>query len=174
MILQTYQSMTVLAILKKEEIYRAKPSISYKGAYAALVEMLHLHCECPIFAVVKGRKQNTGGRVSGVVKFTLDVPDDRIKFTEYNVWADFLYAFRFTKPHDYTRLKADCEEMTHRRYTALLHNLQTPKPLGQYRYPQAILEEIRPEWLVNYQLIPAGATKGAITLAEKIANIFRR
>lgn len=173
MILQTYQSMTVLAILKKNEVYRAKPSISYRGPYAALMEMLNIKdCDCPIFAVVKGRKQNSAGRVSGAVRLTLNVPNEEIKFTEYGIWADFLYAYQFSKPHDYTRLKADCEEMTHRRYTGLIHNLKTPRPLNKYKYPQAIIREIQPQWLVEYKMMPT--TKTAIDLAERITNLFRK
>ena len=65
MIIDTYQSSAVMRILQSGEVYWAKPSISFKGEYAALIDMLGLHCECPIFGVVHGRKQNTGGRGSG-------------------------------------------------------------------------------------------------------------
>lgn len=65
MIIDTYQSGAVMRILQSGKIYRASPSISFKKEYAALIDMLDLHCECPIFGVVRGRKQNTGGRVSG-------------------------------------------------------------------------------------------------------------
>ena len=61
MIVQTYQSKLVLRILKAGEIYRAKPNLSL-GEYDALIDMLGLKCECPIFAVIKGRRQNTGAR----------------------------------------------------------------------------------------------------------------
>ena len=63
MIIDTYQSGAVMRILQSGKIYRASPSISFKKEYAALIDMLDLHCECPIFGVVRGRKQNTGGRV---------------------------------------------------------------------------------------------------------------
>lgn len=172
MILVTYQSATVLAILKKGETYTAKPSISYKGEYAALIDMLDLKCQCPIFAVVKGRKQNTQGRVSGAVRITLNVPNDKIKFTEYGVWADFLYAYQFAKSHDYSRLKPDCGEMTHRKYSGIIHNLKTPRPLGKYKYPQAIIEEIQPQWLVKYEQMPV--TTKAINAVERLGNIFRK
>lgn len=72
MIVQTYQSKLVLRILKAGEIYRAKPNLSLRGEYDALIDMLGLKCECPIFAVIKGRRQNTGGKVSGSVRLTLD------------------------------------------------------------------------------------------------------
>ena len=49
MIIDTYQSGAVMRILQRGEVYWAKPSISFKGEYAALIDMLGLHCECPIF-----------------------------------------------------------------------------------------------------------------------------
>ena len=56
MIIDTYQSGAVMRILQSGKIYRASPSISFKKEYAALIDMLDLHCECPIFGVVRGRK----------------------------------------------------------------------------------------------------------------------
>ena len=50
MIIDTYQSGAVMRILQSGKIYRASPSISFKKEYAALIDMLGLHCECPIFA----------------------------------------------------------------------------------------------------------------------------
>ena len=67
MTLQTYQSQLVLRTLKSGKTYRAKPNLKLQGEYGALIDLLGLHCECPVFAVVKGRRQNTGGRVSGSV-----------------------------------------------------------------------------------------------------------
>jgi hypothetical protein len=90
MIIDTYQSSAVMRILQSGEVYWAKPSISFKGEYAALIDMLGLHCECPIFGVVRGRKQNTGGRVSGAVRIRLNVPREYVRLTEYTVWVDFM------------------------------------------------------------------------------------
>lgn len=87
MIIDTYQSGAVMRILQRGEVYWAKPSISFKGEYAALIDMLGLHCECPIFGVVHGRKQNTGGRVSGAVRIRLNVPKEYVRLTEYSVWS---------------------------------------------------------------------------------------
>ena len=42
MIVQTYQSKLVLRILKAGEIYRAKPNLSLRGEYDALIDMLGL------------------------------------------------------------------------------------------------------------------------------------
>ena len=109
MILQTYQSKVVLRTLKNGEVYRAKPNLSLRREYDALIDMLGLHCECPVFAVVKGKKQNTGGKVSGSVRLTLDVPEEFVHITEYGVWADFIYAFKFSKPGNYKVLRPDCE-----------------------------------------------------------------
>lgn len=175
MVLETYQSTAVLNILRKGQVYRAMPSISFKGEYAALIDMLGLDCRCPIFTVVKGRKQNTTGRISAAVRLTLDVPDDKVKLTEYTVWADFMYAFKFTRQNDYTRLKPDCEEITIRRYQDILNSLRTQRPVGAYKYPQAILEEIEPQWLVSYKMMDGHtANSHRSGFIEKISNLFRR
>ena len=83
----SYQSKLVLRILKAGETYRAKPNLTLRGEYNAMIDLLGLHCECPIFGVLKGKKQNTGGKVSGSVRLVLDVPDEYIHLTEYAVWA---------------------------------------------------------------------------------------
>lgn len=147
MILETYQSKLVWKILQSGETYRAKPNLGLRGQYEALNDLLGLHCECPIFGVVKGKKQNTGGKVSGAVKLTLNVPDDRVKLTEYAEWADFLYAYQFTVPGRYRSLRPDCEEVTVREYDRLLESLREQRPLSQYQCPQAVLEKIEPGWL---------------------------
>lgn len=152
MILQTYQSQLVLRTLKAGEIYRAKPNLGLRGEYDALIDMFGLHCECPIFAVVKGKKQNTGGKVSGSVRLTLDVPDQWIHLTEYGEWADFLYAFKFTKPGNYKSLRPDCEEITVRRYNQIIENLKYQKKVNQYDCPQVVLEKIEPEWLKSVKI----------------------
>ncbi len=36
----------------------------------------------------------------------------------------------------------------------MIHSLQKQKRPWQYRIPQAVLEEIRPEWVIKYQLRP--------------------
>ena len=51
MTLQTYQSQLVLRTLKSGKTYRAKPNLKLQGGYAALIDLLGLHCECPVFAV---------------------------------------------------------------------------------------------------------------------------
>lgn len=153
MIVQTYQSKTVLRILKSGEIYRAKPNLSLKGEYAALVDMLGLKCECPVFGVLKGRKQNTGGKVSGSVRLTLDVPDKFVHLTEYEIWADFLYAYKFSKPGNYKALRPDCEEIPGRRYAELIEDIRHQRKPADYRYPQVLLEKINPAWLQSYKII---------------------
>lgn len=149
MILYTYQSQLVLRALRSRKEYRAKPNLKLRGEYDALIDLLGLKCECPVFAVVKGKRQNTGGRVSGSVRLTLNVPDDQVWLTEYGVWADFLYAYRFTKPGNYHALRPDCEEITVRRYNQILTDLRNQRPLSQYHCPQAVLEKIDPAWLVK-------------------------
>lgn len=152
MILQTYQSKLVLRTLRSGEVYRAKPSLSLRGEYDALIDMLGLHCECPVFAVVKGKKQNTGGKVSGSVRLTLDVPDEHVRLTEYSVWADFIYAFKFSKPGSYKVLRPDCEEISVRRYNELMEDLKDQRKPGAYACPQAVLERIEPGWLKSVKI----------------------
>ncbi len=156
MIVQTYQSNLVLKILKSGEIYRAKPNLSLKGEYQAMIDLLGLRCECPIFAVVKGKRQNTGGKVSGSVRLTLDVPEKLVHLTEYEEWADFLYAFKYTKPGTYRSLRPDCEELTVRRYNEILNNLKTQKPVSEYKCPQVVLEKIHPAWLKSVKVMGNG------------------
>ena len=145
----TYQSAVVWRILKHNRVYRAYPSIKYKKEYAALIDMLGLHCVCPVFGVLPRHKQNTNGKVSSSIRLVLDVPDDRVKPTEYGVWADFIYYSGFSKPDDYTRLLPDCDEITQTAYTALLEDLKRQRPVGEYRTPQVVLEEILPEWVTE-------------------------
>lgn len=172
MIIQTYQSQAVLKILHADEIYRAKRSIAYAGEYAALMDILNLKCDCPIFGVVKGRKQNTSGKVSSAVKLTLDVPDKFIKITEFSVWADFLYAFKFTKPGNYKVLQPDCEEITQRDYNEIIAHLRTQKKLSCYHYPQVLLEKINPVWLKGHKHTFRKTTNNKN--GEGFFNLFRK
>lgn len=152
----TYQSKLVLRTLKAGEVYRAKPNLTLRGEYNALIDMLGLKCECPIFGVLKGRRQNTGGKVSGSVRLVLDVPDKFVHLTEYAVWADFLYAFKFTKPNNYRSLRPDCEELSVRRYNEIMEDLKTRRKPSQYKCPQVVLEKIYPAWLQSYHVVGKG------------------
>ena len=152
MIIQTYQSNLVLRTLKAGDVYRAKPNLGLRGEYDALIDMFGLHCECPIFAVIKGRKQNTGGKVSGSVRLTLDVPDDQIHLTEYSEWADFLYVFKYTRPGNYKSLRPDCDEISVRDYNQLIEKLKLQKKPSQYDCPQVVLERIDPGWLKSVKI----------------------
>lgn len=152
MIIETYQSKAVLRILLGGDIYRAKPSLALKGEYAALMDMLGLKCECPIFGVIKGKGQKTFGKVSGTVKITLDVPDKYVYLTEFDVWADFIYAYKFSKPGNYKSLVPDCEEVSVRRYREIIAELGEQKKPGEYKYPQVILEKINPAWMKKYRV----------------------
>lgn len=156
MIVQTYQSKIVLKILQSGETYRAKPNLTLKGEYQALIDLLGIRCECPVFGVVKGKRQNTGGKVSGSVKLTLDVPEKMVHLTEYSEWADFLYVFKYTKPGNYRSLRPDCEEITVRDYNLLLEKLKTQKPLSEYKCPQVVLEKIHSAWLKSAKVMGRG------------------
>lgn len=162
MTLQTYQSKLVLRTLKAGEVYRAKPNLRLRGEYDAMIDMLGLHCECPIFAVVKGKKQNTGGKVSGSVRLTLEVPDEYVHLTEYSEWADFLYAFKFTKPGNYKVLRPDCEEISVRRFNQIMENLKYQKKPSQYECPQVVLEKIEPGWLKSVKIFGSGGLFGKL------------
>lgn len=173
MIVQTYQSQAVLRILQRGEIYRAKPSISFSGEYQALIDILNLKCECPIFCVVKGRKQNTGGKVSSSVRLTLDVPDKFVKLTEFSVWADFMYAFKYTRPGSYKSLRAGYEEeITTDKLKQIVADLKRQKRLNEYEYPQVILEKINPAWLKSYKSLKL--TGGKNTLVDKAESFWNR
>ena len=156
MIVITYQPKLVLRVLKAGETYRAKPNLTLRGEYDALIDMLGLKCECPIFGVLKGKRQNTGGKVSGSVKLTLDVPDKYVHLTEYSVWADFLYAFKFTNPANYKSLRPYCEEITVRQYNEMMENLKKQRKPSQYECPQVVLEKINPAWLVHAHVVGKG------------------
>ena len=139
----SYQSKLVLRILKAGETYRAKPNLTLRGEYDALIDMLGLKCECPIFGVLKGKRQNTGGKVSGSVKLTLDVPDKYVHLTEYSVWADFLYAFKFTNPANYKSLRPYCEEITVRQYNEMpLKILKAEQLVGGEEAMDQILHDL--------------------------------
>ena len=153
MIIDTYQSSAVMRILQSGKVYRAKPSISFKREYAALIDMLDLHCDCPIFGVVKGRKQNTGGRVSGAVRIRLNVPHEYVKLTEYTVWADFLDNFKYTSPKNYATILAGTDEVSSSAHARVVADLKNQRPLSKYKVPQAILEYIDPQWVVRYKII---------------------
>ena len=73
-----------------------------------------------------------------------------------------MYAYKYTKPGNYRSLRADCEEITVRRYNEILTDLRSQRPLSKYHCPQAVLEKIDPAWLKEvknpqgYHLYPAG------------------
>lgn len=165
MIVETYQSKLVQKALESGEVYRALPNLSLRNEYDALIDMLGLSCKCPVFGVVKGKKQNTGGKVSGSVRFTLDVPEGSYWLTEYAQWADFIYNFRNTKPGNYKVLQPDCEEMSIRQYNELLESLKTQKPLAQYECPQVVLEKIDPAWIKETKVMEEGGL---------ISGLFKR
>ena len=153
MIVETYQSSLVLRKLKAGEVYRALPSISLNRAYRCLADMLGLNCECPVFGVLRFHRKCSDGKGSSSVKLTLNVPNDHVWLTEYSDWADFLFNLKYTKPHDYTRVDPLCmEEFPQRKLNKLIHSIKHQKRPFQYRVPQVILEEIRPEWLVKYKV----------------------
>lgn len=108
------------------------------------------------------------------------VPDKFIHLTEYGVWADFLYAFQFTKPGSYKSLRPDCEELTVRRYNEILEDLKKQRKPSEYKYPQVVLEKINPAWLKSYHLVGKGEglldriLEGSADRAEGAADTARQ
>ncbi len=117
MIIDTYQSGAVMRILQRGEVYWAKPSISFKGEYAALIDMLGLHCECPIFGVVHGRKQNTGGAFRRGAH-----PAQRCRRnfvgSRNTAWVDFMSNFKYTSQKDYRTIIFSARRTRIRRCTS--------------------------------------------------------
>ena len=90
------------------------------------------------------------------MRLVLDVPDKFVHLTEYGVWADFLYAFKFTNPANYKSLRPDCEELTVREYNDILKNLKEQRKPSQYKCPQVVLEKINPTWIKSYHVVGKG------------------
>ena len=64
-----------------------------------------------------------------------------------------LFNLKYTKPYDYTRIDpAFSSECSQQKLNGLIHSLKHQKRPFQYRVPQVVLEEIRPEWLVKYKV----------------------
>lgn len=153
MTIYTYQSVKVLRILKSGQVYRAQPSLKYGRAYDCLVDMLGLRCQCPIFGNLRFHRKNIGGSTSTSVKLILKVPKENVWLTEYSEWADFMYMVQFTSPKDYHDLVAgEVDDITREKLHRTIESLKQQKNPWSYRVPQAILEEIRPEWLTEYKV----------------------
>lgn len=151
--------MAVLKILKSGKVYRAHKSQSFYRAYEALADILGLKCESPVFGSLRFHKKCTNGRVSTSVKLVLKVPKEFVKLTEYAVWADFIDAMKYTKPGDYRQIDSsvtgDTETaVTQKTLDKMIRHLKKQRKPGSYEIPQAVLAEIRPEWLVRYELHP--------------------
>lgn len=152
--------MAVLKILKMGKVYRAHKSQSFSRAYAALVDILGLQCESPVFGSLRFHRKCTNGRVSTSVKLVLKVPKEKVKLTEYPVWADFMEAVKLTKPGDYRQIDSSVhgggegDFFTQKVLDRLIQNLQMQRKPRDYFIPQTVMEEIRPEWLVSYELHP--------------------
>lgn len=150
--LVTYQSTQVLDVLLSDKIYRAYKSITFAREYQALIDLLGLSCDCPIFACVKGKPLCADGRVSSSVLLTLRVPKEYVRLTEFRAWADLLYAIKSSKT-DFSRIGTlqTNENVNTRELSEAVRSLKEQRPLSAYKTPQAVLEEIRPEWLVEYK-----------------------
>lgn len=149
----TYQSKQVLKIIRSGKVYRAYRNIGMDRAYSALTDMLGLSCECPVFGCLKFHRKSTNGKVSSSVKLVLKVPEAHVKLTEYSVWADFMYHIKFTKPNDYTTVAPEASGiLSQQDLDGMIASLKKQRKPAAYLRPQAVLEEIRPEWLVDFRL----------------------
>ncbi|WP_216083917.1 hypothetical protein [Hydrogeniiclostridium mannosilyticum] len=154
----TYQSTQVLDILHSGKVYRAYPSRTLNYAYSSLIDMLGLHCQSPIFGYLKYHRHLADGRLSSSVRLTLKVPREHVKLTEFQTWAEFIYYSKLTKPYDYTQLKPEAlqgntTEISQKKLDHLIRSLKRQKSPWAYRFPQAVLEEIRPEWVADYKIL---------------------
>ena len=153
MIVQTYQSMLVLRKLTAGEVYRPLPSLSLDRAYRCLADMLGLKCDCPVFGVLRFHRKCSDGKGASSVKLTLNVPDDHVGVRGSRVWDDSLFNLEYTQPSACTRIDpAFSSECSQQKLSGLIHSLKHQKRPFQYRVPQVVLEEIRPEWLVKYKV----------------------
>lgn len=69
-----------------------------------------------------------------------------------------MYYSKLTKPYDYTQLKPESlhgntTEISQKKLDHLIHSLKKQKKPWAYRFPQVILEEIRPEWVSDYKIL---------------------
>lgn len=144
----------MLNILKSGKVYRAYKSISFAKEYQALIDILGLSCECPVFGCLKYHRKYSGGCISSSVLLTLNVPKQYVKLTEYRVWADFMFYLKYTQNTDYTKIVSSISadtEITQRHLDTAIADLKEQRRPWQYETPQVVLEEIRPEWLVKYK-----------------------
>ena len=149
MIIKTYQSEAVLKILQQGRTYHAHRNLRLQAAYQGLIHLLGLHCEAPVFGYLRGHKGCTNGKISGSILLTLKVPADCVWLTEYSVWADYMYCVLHYASQNYTHLLPN-EEFTARQFHDLQIQQKTQRSPSNYQVPQAILEKIKPEWLVSY------------------------
>lgn len=151
MIIKTYQSKSVLMTLRNGQVHRARRNLRFEAPYSALADLFQMHCQSPVFGYVKGCRFCTDGKVSDSVLLTLDVPDDRVRLTEYNVWADYMdCVLHYTRPGHRGQVLPN-EEVSQRQFNQMQQDLLDQRPLQAYQIPQAVLEEIRPEWLVKVE-----------------------
>ena len=80
-----------------------------------------------------------------------------MKLTEFSAWADLLYVMKSANIVYSTlaelQLSSDVDT---RQIHRALHSLKEQRPLDRYEKPQAVLEKIRPEWLVSYKKLLKG------------------
>lgn len=139
MIIDTYQSGAVMRILQSGKFTAQAPVFRLKRSTPRSSICSTCTANAPIFGVVRGRKQNTGGRVSGAVRIRLNVPREYVKLTEYTDWADFLDNFKYTNPNDYSTIIVGSLDVKSSDHLRVVESLKHQRHLFQYKMPQAIL-----------------------------------
>lgn len=151
----THQSKDVINILKAGEVYKADYNKigyrKYKKEYKKLAERLSLD-SCPIFCLLetqvdKFRQDGVSGSFghdeANNFPIIIDVPLNKIHTMDYYAWADYLY---------YTNWETDTENSFKSR-TESRNNIdayiQFDLPIDKLEWGQAVIDEIRPEWIVN-------------------------
>lgn len=163
--LLTRQSQQVKDILKSGTVYRASYSLSNQQLtkqYKALADYFGFK-SCPIFCIpenysnvfIKDGVVGAFGLTDNQINsnpIILDVPVNEVRMMEFYDWCAFMHYTEDTKYDDvfeYTREEA----LNH--IDDYLGNISTQIIDGKvygYKYPQVIIDEIRPEWVVKESL----------------------
>lgn len=160
-----------MRILQSGKIYRASPSISFKKEYAALIDMLDLHCECPLFW--RGARQKAEYRWTrfGCGAHPSQCSARIREADEYTDWADFLDNFKYTNPNDYSTIIVGSLVVKSSDHLRVVESLKHQRHLFQYKCRSRFWEYIDPKWVVRYKVITN--TREQEDRKEHRLNFFR-
>lgn len=163
--LLTRQSQQVKDILKSGTVYRASYSLSNQQLtkqYKALADYFGFK-SCPIFCIpenysnvfIKDGVVGAFGLTDNQINskpIILDVPVNEVRMMEFYDWCAFMHYtndIKYDDVFEYTREEA----LNH--IDDYLGNISTQIIDGKvygYKYPQVIIDKIRPEWVVKESL----------------------